>query len=354
MKKYKHLLTILTFFAVLLITNNVNANLQHYGYMTCGGKRWTPESDCSQGTANSDVISINYNENGSLSFSITKDAFDEDHDDQIDNMEIVSEDVYMTKFKPVGSRNYTYFKYDLTSLHNYYSQSSNVPENIIVFVKHYNTGAYEMDRYVYYYFGTSEYELFDKTDSNQYDSGIMKKYYFSVNNNLSQANQCLDLTYYKLVLEEKVLKFGAESDEVNEYAANLENKCQNYLAFNDNPNNACYSMCRDLENSIADMGVDIFNETNSCGFGEKMVAWIIRILKILRFIVPTLVIVLTTYEYINAFMAAEDDAIKKVGGRLGKRLFIMILFFVLPSLIQFVLNVFNVPGFDSSNPYCIK
>jgi hypothetical protein len=260
----------------------------------------------------------------------------------------------MTKFKPVGSKSYTYFKYDLTSLRNYYSHALIAPENIIVFERAYNVGAYDMDRYIYYYFGVSEYELFNKAESNEYDSGYLEKYYFSINNELTQANKCLDLTYYKQVLEEKVKKHGKDSDEANEYASQLENTCQDYLAFNDSPNNECYSMCRDLQNAIADMGVDIFNETNSCGFGERMVAWIIRVLKLLRFIVPTLVIVLTTYEYINAFMSAEDDALKKVGGRLGKRLFIMILFFVLPSLIQFILNVFNVPGFDGSNPYCIK
>ena len=102
------------------------------------------------------------------------------------------------------------------------------------------------------------------------------------------------------------------------------------------------------------MGLDVFNETNSCGLGEKMVAWLLRILKLLRIIVPILVIVLSTYEYINAILAADDDAFKKVGARFSKRLFIMILFFVLPSLLQFIFNIFNVDGLNSANPYCLK
>lgn len=369
MKKYKYLLTILIFFAILFIANNVRAESRNYGYMICNGERWKTNSDCSEGTIIYDALTITYNEeDSSVNLFITEKAFEgatnEEAGIKIDTFKKERSNYYSASGtysyllgSGIGSQSFfgeiTNY-YDLSSLQSYYNKTKSIPDNIVVFEhaeikkyipdEHYININADVERY--YYFGVSDYDLSDKK--------VDSKIYFSVGDKLNTANSCIDLAYYKQVLEEKVHKFGPDSDEVSSYASAIGNKCEDYLGFNDNPNDMCYAMCRDLDSFISDIGVDLFNTTNSCGIGERMVAWIIRVLKIIRFIVPTLVIILTTFEYITAFMSAEDDAIKKVGGRLGKRLFIMILFLVLPSLIQFIINVFNVDGLDSSNPYCLK
>ena len=116
----------------------------------------------------------------------------------------------------------------------------------------------------------------------------------------------------------------------------------------------CYNICISFSDDFAEMDPEFMKYTNHCGFGEEMIAWIMRILKILRYIVPIIVIVTSTIEYISAIGAADDDAMKKTGNRFSKRLLIMIVFFILPSILQFLFNIFNVPGLDSSDPYCMK
>ena len=85
-----------------------------------------------------------------------------------------------------------------------------------------------------------------------------------------------------------------------------------------------------------------------------MIGWLIRIFKIIRYIVPIIVIVTSTIDYIGALASESDDAMKKAGSRFSKRLLIMIIIFLVPALLQFIFNIFKIPGLNSSNPYCLK
>lgn len=342
MKKIKYFSVIFAFIAVLFITKNVNAQRISYKTLQCD-EYWTPSNGCNKSSDNvnvyTDAIVVDFSENGNVELvSVSPEANESDIDicgSSQPELKSYTENRYEME---CGSQ---FAHYDISYLEKYYQESKTIPENIIILAGSDASGSM-------LYLGVSELELINLVGK------YYTIYYYSINDTLATAYSCVDLVFYKNALEDKIKQYGAESEVAVSYASKIENICQDYLGYNVERKNACYALCKDLDSAIAEMGVDIFNETNSCGLGERMVAWIIRILKILRFIVPSLVIVLTTYEYITAFMAAEDDAIKKVGARLGKRLFIMILFFVLPSLIQFILNVFNVDGLDSSNPYCIK
>ena len=45
---------------------------------------------------------------------------------------------------------------------------------------------------------------------------------------------------------------------------------------------------------------------------------------------------------------------KKTNKRLATRLIVMIVILLLPALINFVLGVFNIEGFNSENPLCVE
>ena len=179
-------------------------------------------------------------------------------------------------------------------------------------------------------------------------------YYFA--NNLSDPsiiNSCDEIDTWIIKLSQVKSEQGASSEEAVKLEADIRNACKDYLGKKTKTNKSkCYEKCLKIDKLINDL--TNYKATNECGLGQDMTGWLIRILKIFRYIAPIIVIILSIVDYIGAISAAEDDAMKKAGARLGKRILILIIFFLLPSLIQFILNTFNVPGFDSSNPYCLK
>ena len=334
---FKKLTYILVTVIVLIITDNVSAHMMNYNSFKCGDdERWSPSNGCKadNGTELFNVISIDYVD-GNVLLRVKADAFDEDEDSMLDQMTEVIEN----RFETVTPGNICH--YDVSFLENYYKKSGRIPNEIVVVESYDSSGAL-------FYFGVSELELLPISGS---DPHI---YYFSYNNQLNEVYACNDLVYYKQNLRDMATKYGANDEDVKYESERLLKICDTYLGYNEETDNTCYSQCNDLKKDISNLGIDVFNMTNSCGIGERMIAWLVRILKLLRFIVPILVIVLSTFEYVSAFMSNDDDAFKKAGGRFGKRLFIMILFFTLPSILQFVFNVFNVDGLSSSNPYCLK
>ena len=185
------------------------------------------------------------------------------------------------------------------------------------------------------------------------------KYYFALDLSVNaDLNSCEDLDYYVENLKEMYKKDGATKsytdlkNSINDYCEDFDNRVSS--SFYVNTESKCFKRCHSYRNEMANLDPNFLVETNYCGFGKDMIGWLMRILKILRYIVPIIVIVVSITEYVGAIVSADDDAMKKVGARFSKRLLIMILIFILPSLLQLIFNIFNIDGLDKSNPYCLK
>lgn len=347
--KIKKVLKLVVFgIFILLISNNVYAQTIKYNTYYCDGKYWSPGHSCA-GLDNTQeyfaVLTLDYVGDTISITEIQAGAFNKDDDNALQYLE---KDEKQSVYDATnGDFDYVY---DLTLLEKYYKKTHTVPKEFVV--SSYQTSGGEvfnnrsLQNTRYFKFSISEWEII-RNDSTET--------YFSMDNELNKESLvCSDLDEFKKELEASVKLYGSNSEDAKYYVDVMETKCDNYLAFNKDTKVGCYSECLDIRKYLSNLGIDAYNSTNSCGIGERMIAWLVRILKLLRFIVPILVIVLSTFEYVSAFMSNDDDAFKKAGGRFGKRLFIMILFFTLPSILQFVFNVFNVDGLSSSNPYCLK
>lgn len=112
-------------------------------------------------------------------------------------------------------------------------------------------------------------------------------------------------------------------------------------------NDACVNRCLYLSKEAAEWN-KIFNPTsatNDCGFSDKLFAWILNIMKWVKYILPVLVIILGIIDFIKAIGADKDDEIKKAQGRFVRRLIAAALVFLVPLIIEFVLKKF---GFNSN------
>ena len=81
----------------------------------------------------------------------------------------------------------------------------------------------------------------------------------------------------------------------------------------------------------------------------KSVAWlVVTVLNYFRVIGPLLVIVLSGVDYIKAIVNSDDDAMKKTSNRLIRRLILAALLFLIPTIVELLLKIFNVV----SDPLC--
>lgn len=67
-----------------------------------------------------------------------------------------------------------------------------------------------------------------------------------------------------------------------------------------------------------------------------------------------LVVVLSILNYATVVLDSEQDEMKKANKKLKTRLILLVVLLLLPVLVNTTLKLFNIEGFDSENPLCIK
>lgn len=77
------------------------------------------------------------------------------------------------------------------------------------------------------------------------------------------------------------------------------------------------------------------------------VAWLIaKILDYLRLLGPLMVLVLSSLDFAKAILTSDDESLKKAQSNLITRLILAVLLFVLPTLIEVILDVFGITSSD--------
>ena len=67
-----------------------------------------------------------------------------------------------------------------------------------------------------------------------------------------------------------------------------------------------------------------------------------RILNLIRFAVPVLVIGLSSVDFVKALVSQDNSEIKKATSKMTKRLIIGIIIFLLPTLLELILNIAGI------------
>lgn len=77
------------------------------------------------------------------------------------------------------------------------------------------------------------------------------------------------------------------------------------------------------------------------------VAWLIaKILDYLRLLGPLMVLVLSSLDFAKAILTSDDESLKKAQSNLITRLILAVLLFVLPTLIEVILDIFGITSSD--------
>ena len=78
-----------------------------------------------------------------------------------------------------------------------------------------------------------------------------------------------------------------------------------------------------------------------------------NILKFVRYVALALVIALGALDFMKAAGSGEPDAMKKSGQSFMKRMIAVVILFLLPVIVDFILNMVNIYGVDPNNIDCL-
>lgn len=80
--------------------------------------------------------------------------------------------------------------------------------------------------------------------------------------------------------------------------------------------------------------------------------WLIQLLDIVKIAGLVLTIILGMIDFFKGVASEDADAMKKVTKNFSRRLIAVALLFLLPVIIEFILNIVNIAGVDANNPLC--
>lgn len=199
-------------------------------------------------------------------------------------------------------------------------------------------------------------------------SGIIFTDYLSSNireNDNIAANKCVSLTVREVADDKTVYTCGKITDgylEISSLASDyksskkpyyltkykqkveeMRNLCTQSLK-NGDYNDACVQLCMDLEDTIYETNKTFeIEDSGECGFSERLIAFILNVLKWIKYIIPVVVIILGSLDFIKATSSDKDDDVKKAQSNFVRRLIAAALIFLIPLIIEFILPKF---GFD--------
>ena len=133
-------------------------------------------------------------------------------------------------------------------------------------------------------------------------------------------------SYYSSQNIEGIKKYCSAVLKINNYSSN---------------ENSCINLCL---NKIKDLYQNQYPSTR-CGMSGRLILFIGKVVKWMKYLVPVIVIVLSIIDFIKATGADKEDEIKKAQNKFIRRLIIAALIFIMPFIIEFVLNKM---GFDAS------
>ena len=158
---------------------------------------------------------------------------------------------------------------------------------------------------------------------NQYTCGIINTYMQNIVN------------YHSEYLETKSIQARQEIKKSETY---LKDFCKTVLKNSDyNHSTKCVEECVNISEDINEvLGESV--DYGQCGFSGKLIIFIANIVKWGKYLIPVIVIVLSILDFIKAISSEKEDEMKKAQGNFVKRLIIAGLIFIIPFIIEFVLD----------------
>lgn len=87
-----------------------------------------------------------------------------------------------------------------------------------------------------------------------------------------------------------------------------------------------------------------YADTLDCSNMPRTMAFIQEVLSWVKIVIPVLLILLGTIDFVKAIVAKDDDQMKKAQSDFVKRLIIGVTIFFVPMILRFILNIAGYGG----------
>lgn len=115
---------------------------------------------------------------------------------------------------------------------------------------------------------------------------------------------------------------------------------------------SCMTACSNLKDDVAEICTREATGVKCGSLGQKIVKWIYKIIRMVRYVIPIIIIIFSILDYIKAIGSDSEDEMKKATSKFFKRLIVAAIIFIIPFILEFILGIFHLPGLNSSNPFC--
>lgn len=172
----------------------------------------------------------------------------------------------------------------------------------------------------------------------------------SLTSYLRKFNEALD--EYKGCSDSDAVCISKSITTVNEKEDVIKSYCKSILAEYDYDNDVeqeCLEACLDIgvQTKKAKVAAGLISgDSGECGFSARLLVWISNILRWIKYILPVIVIVMGILDFIKAIAAGKEDEMKKAQGSFVKRLIAAALVFLIPLIVEFVLDKMGF-GYDT-------
>lgn len=109
-----------------------------------------------------------------------------------------------------------------------------------------------------------------------------------------------------------------------------------------NYNDDATTYCLEMDKKISELMKQYNLKGEKCGLSSRLIFWFANIVKWVKYIAPVIAIILGILDFIKAIISSSDDDMKKSQGKFVKRLIAAALLFIVPFIIEFVLDKFNI------------
>lgn len=135
-------------------------------------------------------------------------------------------------------------------------------------------------------------------------------------------------------------KYNSRKSELKSYC----NSIMQYSIYS----SPCIQSCIGMPDLIAQIESKKIGD-GTCNVSDRIIKWVANILKWGKYFAPVLAIILSILDFIKAIASQNDEEMKKTQARFVKRIIVAALLFLIPFIIEFALDVFNLV---KDNPYC--
>ena len=275
--------------------------------------------------------------------TISKKVYDEMHFDEDINLDRINKVKFVFNFDDSGT-----YEYDEAMSPDY---------NVKTYCEHLKNDINDLDMYISNLLNSSYYSTYkdlltstferyivqsDVTDAKFYKyENLRKIMVYQVGNELKYRNSDFEkldgnaLIYENLNSSFKYISSVCDVDVDDEVLKKIDDKIK--------------------ENWNSEYKAEIvFEDQYDCSFLSGIADLIGTAYFIIEMLAVIIFIAFSILDYVKVIMGGEADELKKANSKFLKRIVIMIVIFLLPSLVNFTLKIFKIEGIDSENPLCVK